>query len=97
MESNDWHYVLAKDYDVKPVRGDYAQLTAGDFIVKVTSFRYAIDNTGHDGDVFDLAGPSVHAYAPETGTLTIKCEGYFWSGSAGDESVSLKVKTMICA
>lgn len=96
LESKNWHYVLAKDYDIKTIRGDYTQLTADDFIVKVTSFRYAIDNIGHDGDVFDLSGPSVHAYDPATGTLTIKCDGYFWDGAAGDESITLKLKIMVC-
>ena len=97
LESKNWRYVLAKDYDIKTIRGDYAQLTADDFIVKVTTFKYAINNIGHDGDVFDLSGPSVHAYDPATGTLTIKCDGYFWDGAAGDESVTLKLKIMICA
>ena len=96
LESKNWHYVLAKDYDIKTIRGDYTQLTADDFIVKVTSFRYAIDNIGHDGDVFDLSGPSVHAYDPATGTLTIKCDGYFWDGATGDESITLKLKIMVC-
>lgn len=97
LESKNWHYVLAKDYDIKTLRGDYGQLTADDFVIKVVSYRYAIDNIGHDNDVFNLAGPSVHSYDPATGVLTVKSDGYFTGTPAGGESVSLKLKIMICA
>lgn len=96
LESKGWHYVLAKDYDIKLLREDYSQLTADNFAIKVISYRYAIDNIGHDNDVFDLSGPSVHAYDPTTGTLTVKSEGYFTSTPAGGESVTLKLKIMVC-
>lgn len=96
MESSGWRYVLAKDYDIKTLRGDYAQLTADDFICAVTTFLYDNVNCAHEGNRYDLTGPSVHAYDAVAGKLTVKSECYFTSGPAHGECVSVKVKTMIC-
>lgn len=97
MESSGWRYVLAKDYDIKTLRGDYAQLTADDFICVVTTFLYDNVNCAHEGNRYDLAGPSVHVYDAVAGKLTVKSECYFTSGPNHGECVSVKVKTMICA
>lgn len=97
MDQKGWRWTLAKDYDIKALRGDYAQLTMDDFVFKITSVLYFIDNMGHDHDSIELPGPSVHAYDPATGKLTVKSDICNLSSGDGSELVSMKIKIMICA
>lgn len=93
---NSHRYVLAKDYDIKELRADYAHLTEGDFVCIVTSFLYANVNDGwDDGGREDMDGPSVHTYNPETGTLTVKAGYLFDSGPNHGYCCAVQVKTMI--
>ena len=94
LSQNGWRWTLAKNYDIKPLREDYAQLTADDFILKITAILYFINNMGHDHDQIELAESAVHAYDPSTGILTVKSDICHSSGSEGSEIVSKKIKIM---